>query len=193
MNCPICGSEMGEGFLKCISCEADLIADKPLLQKEKGAYTSFIKRFIAILIDLAIYLFIIMPIVNKIVFPVFYEVLYNIYGYLAVRYALIAMSLIVFWLYNALLESSKLKGTIGKLIMKISVVNYDGQRITFLKATLRVFAKAFLSTLLFCYGFLQATYTNRNQALHDAITKTLVINSGREADLLLFKDMSIEI
>ena len=192
MECPKCRSEIKEGTIKCSNCEANIIAEKPLLQKEIGAYSGFLKRLIALIIDLTVYVVIIVPTVRIIIFPMVYGILHNSFGPSAIRYAPLTISFIMFWLYNSLLESSRFKGTIGKIIMKISVVSYEGKRITFFRASLRVLAKVFLSTLLFCYGYLEATYTKRKQALHDAIGKTLVINSGREKDLLLFKGINTE-
>lgn len=102
----------------------------------------------------------------------------------AVVSALGAAFLIVFlvglltnWLYYALMERSKLQGTLGKLALGIIVVDENGQRITFDRATRRYFAK-YLSALILFIGFIMAAFTERKQALHDIIAGCLVIEKS---------------
>jgi uncharacterized RDD family membrane protein YckC len=77
------------------------------------------------------------------------------------------------WFYYAGMESSSRQATIGKSIMGIYVTDFDGQRISFLRATGRYFAKI-LSALILMIGFIMAAFTARKQALHDIIAGTLV-------------------
>ena len=78
------------------------------------------------------------------------------------------------WLYHALMESSPWQATLGKRICKITVTDMDGERLTFLRATGRHFAK--IISGLTCYvGFIMAGFTARKQALHDMIASTLVL------------------
>jgi uncharacterized RDD family membrane protein YckC len=60
------------------------------------------------------------------------------------RIGLIAtvVSLLIGWLYYALLESGSKYGTFGKQLAKIGVVNYELERITFGQATVRYFCNA---------------------------------------------------
>ncbi len=58
--------------------------------------------------------------------------------------------------------------------MGIVVIGLDGQRISFLRATGRYFAKI-LSALILFIGFLMVAFTARKQALHDIIANTLVV------------------
>lgn len=88
---------------------------------------------------------------------------------------------LVSWLYFALMESSVLQGTLGKLALGIRVTNMDGQRISFLRATGRYFAKI-LSVMTFLVGFLMVAWTQRKQGLHDLLAQTLVLN-GRAKDV----------
>jgi len=84
------------------------------------------------------------------------------------------VSALIGWLYYAGMESSSRQATIGKSLMGIYVVGLDGQRISFLRATGRYFAKI-LSALIFMIGYIMAAFTARKQALHDIIASTLVL------------------
>jgi hypothetical protein len=57
------------------------------------------------------------------------------------------------------------------------VVDANGARLTFVRALLRNLAKI-ISSLPFGLGFLLAAFTPRKQALHDLITKCLVVRAG---------------
>jgi uncharacterized RDD family membrane protein YckC len=78
------------------------------------------------------------------------------------------------WLYYACMESSRFQGTIGKRSVGIRVVDINGGRITFLRATGRYAAK-WLSGLILMIGFLMAGFTERRQALHDFVADTFVV------------------
>jgi uncharacterized RDD family membrane protein YckC len=86
------------------------------------------------------------------------------------------LSLIVGWLYFALLESSERGATVGKMALGLRVVTSRGERLTFLNATGRYFAK-FLSALILGIGFLMVAFTDRKRGLHDMIADTLVIKT----------------
>lgn len=77
------------------------------------------------------------------------------------------------WLYFALMESSKLQATLGKLAVGLIVTDAQGGRIGFLRATGRYFAKI-LSGVLLCIGFLMVAFTQRKRGLHDLMAGTLV-------------------
>jgi len=82
--------------------------------------------------------------------------------------------LIVIWLYFALLESSPYQATLGKMALGIKVVDIEGGRISFGRATGRFFGK-YLSGMIFYIGFLLAAFSRRRQALHDMLANTLVV------------------
>jgi len=94
--------------------------------------------------------------------------------------ALIAQTLVT-WLYFALCESSVWQGTPGKLALGIRVTDMDGQRLSFMRATGRYFAKI-ISYVTLGVGFLMVAWTQRKQGLHDLIAQTLVLN-GRAKDV----------
>lgn len=84
------------------------------------------------------------------------------------------LSFVIGWIYYAQMESSTYQATIGKQILQISVTRLDGERLTFVRASARYFAKL-LSTLTFFVGYLMAGFTEKKQTLHDKIAKTVVI------------------
>lgn len=83
-------------------------------------------------------------------------------------------SLTCVWLYYAVLESGKWQATLGKRLLKIKVTDLHGNRISFLTATGRYFAK-FLSTLILFIGYVMILFTEKKQGLHDIIAETLVV------------------
>ncbi len=90
--------------------------------------------------------------------------------------ALQAVSLIGTWLYFALMESSARGATIGKMAVGLRVVTDQGDRLSFLNATGRFFAK-FISTVILCIGFIMVAFTDRKRGLHDMIASTLVVTA----------------
>lgn len=86
------------------------------------------------------------------------------------------------WLYFAIMESSGLQGTLGKLAVGVKVTDLAGQRIGFGRATGRFWGKV-ISTVILYIGFIMAAFTARKQALHDMMAGTLVVhrNPGPQA------------
>ncbi len=78
------------------------------------------------------------------------------------------------WLYYALFNSSTARATPGKMALGIVVVDEQGGRISFGRATGRHFA-LYLSMFTLLIGFLMVLWTERRQALHDKIAGTLVV------------------
>jgi len=85
----------------------------------------------------------------------------------------ILLSIVAGWLYYALMESSKYQGSVGKVALGIVVTDYEGNRISFARATGRYFAKI-LSSFIFMIGYIMAGFTDKKQALHDLVANTLV-------------------
>ena len=77
------------------------------------------------------------------------------------------------WLYEAILTSSSLQATLGKMILGLRVTDVQGQRIDFGRATIRHFAK-YLSAFILGVGYLMVAFTEKKQGLHDMIAGTLV-------------------
>ncbi|MBX3687791.1 RDD family protein [Dokdonella sp.] len=78
------------------------------------------------------------------------------------------------WLYFALFECSSWQATPGKRALGLKVVDDNGHRIGFGRASGRHFAKI-LSGMIFNIGYLMAGLTARKQALHDYVASTLVV------------------
>lgn len=86
------------------------------------------------------------------------------------------LSIVISWLYSALLESSARGATIGKMAVSARVTDLSGERISFGRATGRYFAKI-LSGVILGIGFLMVAFTARKQGLHDMLAGTLVMRS----------------
>jgi uncharacterized RDD family membrane protein YckC len=81
---------------------------------------------------------------------------------------------VAWWLYFALMESSELQATVGKMALGLRVTDLMGQRISFGRACGRFFGKI-VSALTLAIGYMMAGWTQRKQALHDMMADTLVI------------------
>ena len=78
------------------------------------------------------------------------------------------------WLYYAIMESSKAQSTLGKMALRIKVTDYNGNRISFGRASGRYFGK-YISSLILLIGYIMAEFTEKKQALHDIMAGCLVI------------------
>lgn len=86
------------------------------------------------------------------------------------------LSIFVFWFYFAGWESSEKQATPGKMVIKSKVVDNDGQRISFGRATGRHFSRI-LSGMIFGIGLLMVAFDAKKKGLHDHIVKTYVIKA----------------
>lgn len=80
-------------------------------------------------------------------------------------------------LYFVIMESSSKQATLGKMAVGIVVTDEHGQRISFLRALGRYFAKI-LSALVMFIGFIMVAFTDQKQGLHDIICSTLVVKGS---------------
>ena len=122
-------------------------------------YSSFFRRFVASVIDIFVIL-------------LFIALIQFILGVMGGTF----FNIIIFlmgWNYFALQESSTRKGTVGKQAMNLIVTDLDGNKISFMQATKRFLGK-FLAAIPFFAGFLLIFFTEKRQALHDIIAKTVV-------------------
>jgi uncharacterized RDD family membrane protein YckC len=100
--------------------------------------------------------------------------------YYAVMWPASLLSVVIAWLYFALLESSAWQATVGKLALGIRVTDMNGARIGFARALGRYGAKI-ISFLIVLIGVLMVAFTRRKQGLHDLMAGTLVLN-GRASE-----------
>ena len=168
MYCTKCGHKNDDQARFCASCGAPLetaggeVASKKDVPTSSTAagYAGFWRRFVAWFIDVLLV---------GLVFGIFYFASPSVQG---------VLSLVAWWLYYALMESSSLQATIGKSAMGIVVTDMDGRRVTFWRATGRYFSKVVLMFLLFLpyiVSCVAIAFTRRKQAFHDMIAGCLVL------------------
>ncbi|TWI94598.1 putative RDD family membrane protein YckC [Mucilaginibacter frigoritolerans] len=98
----------------------------------------------------------------------------QLYSSLLAILPLQGIAFIVLILYNSSCEASTMKGSFGKRLCGLVVVDIDGARLTYLNALGRSIGKA-LSLMLCGLGFLSIFFSERRQALHDYMAKTYVV------------------
>jgi len=84
------------------------------------------------------------------------------------------VTIVAYWLYFALMESSARQASLGKMALNLRVTDLEGRRISFERASIRHFAQ-YLSGLILCIGYIMVGFTPKKQGLHDMIAGTLVI------------------
>lgn len=96
--------------------------------------------------------------------------------------ALMAVSLVVSWIYWSALESSSWQATLGKKALGLYVTDAAGARLTFGRATGRFFAGRGIAAIVpslgglyFVISCILAGITEKKQALHDIIAGCLVL------------------
>lgn len=83
-------------------------------------------------------------------------------------------AIVLMWIYSAGLDSSGMRGTVGKRVMGLMVVDRRGNKLSMLRATWR-FVMKWVSLIVLFVGFLVALTNRRRQTLHDLAAGTLVI------------------
>jgi uncharacterized RDD family membrane protein YckC/type II secretory pathway pseudopilin PulG len=81
------------------------------------------------------------------------------------------------WLYPAVTESSKRQGTLGKRAVRIIVTDTAGRRISFGRATGRVFSKI-LNGLTLGVGWIMVGVSAQKRGLHDLAAGTMVVKAA---------------
>jgi len=181
-NCPNCEARNTIPTIMDIPPGPD--PDAPLSSKLQlnTQYAGFWKRFCAILIDVTI-IAIVGGIISSIACAIIKVRLLvsgtdpMIIPYISMCVGLTINSIFQL-LYFTILQSSALQATLGKMALGIIVTDETGNRISFMRANGRLFAKS-LSELTLGIGFIMAGFTERKQALHDMIASTYVINKPR--------------
>jgi uncharacterized RDD family membrane protein YckC len=123
------------------------------------AYAGFWERFGAVFIDGFILLFL-------------QVILYYSVSYEASN----VLSLVLSWLYFAVMESGTGQATVGKRALGLKVTNARGERISFGQATGRHFGK-YLSSLILLIGYLMMIWDGKKQTLHDKMADTYVVKA----------------
>jgi uncharacterized RDD family membrane protein YckC len=80
-------------------------------------------------------------------------------------------------LYNSICEASSLKGSLGKKVCGLVVVDADGQGLKYGVALFRSFGKV-VSIFFWGVGTFSIFWTEHKQALHDFLAKTYVVRKN---------------
>src|SRR5262245_19892986 len=185
--CSQCGTENTAGAVFCQRCGAGLqlrpVPSAPYAYAAPAvAYGGFWIRFVAIIIDIVVIRIALIPIVALLglfglahhpgIFEDHVDERQIAALLMAVSTIVLPIYICINWLYEAMLTSSEWQGTLGKRLLSLKVTDEAGNRISFLRATGRHFAK-FLSGIMLI-GFIMAAFTERKRALHDFLAGTLV-------------------
>jgi len=135
-------------------------------------YAGFWSRFIAWVVDVAALLM--LAFILAIILPILLGPLIGLPGDAAILASIIVFWIVVPWLYWALMESSSRQATLGKITMGLTVSDMAGNRISFIRATKRYWAKV-PSALMLLAGFVMIAFTAKKQGLHDIMTRCLVM------------------
>lgn len=87
------------------------------------------------------------------------------------------LSMILGWLYCAMLESSPRQATLGQMVIGIKVTDLQLRRISFGRATGRHFGQI-LSAVILLMGFVMIAFTEKKQGLHDMLAGCLVVRAA---------------
>ena len=138
-----------------------------------AGYGGFVERLVAFLID---------ALLLSLVYGVWTYALARLVGEAGedfdVGNAGLLMDLVVSCFYFAVMESSPLQGTVGKLLIRIRVADVNGKRIPFWRGVVRHFAKC-LSAFAFGLGFLVIIVDEQKRGFHDRIAGTLVLRTRK--------------
>lgn len=199
MYCSKCGAKMNAGDSFCSHCGqsfslptassvSPLVPAAPAASAApRLAYAGFWIRLLALAIDnllLAIgFVLVFVPLIF----------LTGLRGYLSelhieeeisdngvmvlVGFAILAaiVSLLLTWLYHALLESSDWQATLGKKALGLVVTDMSGQRVSFGRSSGRHFGKMITTMIPAFLGYIMAGFTEKKQALHDMLSGCLVL------------------
>ena len=88
--------------------------------------------------------------------------------------ALPLATVVVTFIYLALMESSPRQATLGKMVLELQVSDLEGRPLTLGRAIVRTLAKS-LSFLTLGVGFILCGFSEKKQALHDIVAGSLVL------------------
>lgn len=146
---------------------------------DRFVYAGFWARLAAQLVDIVVMVFCSLVImVGMIVFLKVQGIDGHGKGAQVMPFQLLASG-VAWWLYCAVMESSSHQGTFGKMLLRIKVVDLQGEGLDFGTATAR-FAARFLSVLPLFFGYVMIGLSKKKQCLHDRLALTLVIHRAKD-------------
>lgn len=92
------------------------------------------------------------------------------------------VALIFIFLYSVVMESSSLQGTLGKIAMRIKVVNAQGEKISFMRAILRLIGK-YISLATTGITYILFFFDVNRQALEDKMAASYLVTSSSVGSL----------
>lgn len=131
-------------------------------------YASFAERIMAFAIDLII-VFALLTVLDMIS-----EAIFSFYKSNTLQE--IAMTVLILILYSGVSESTKSQATIGKMLLKIKVVDSKGKRLHLVKALLRS-AVAMIPILPLSFGIWRMASSTGRHGWHDMLLNCYVIKS----------------
>jgi uncharacterized RDD family membrane protein YckC len=194
--CSKCGALMADGAMFCSACGQSFstaAAARPYPQVAavpRVEYGGFWLRFLAYLIDGAVLMIGICVVAIPLVFltglgtflsEIHPEEDWNdtgVWAIIALFFLFATASLVITWLYHALMECSEWQATVGKKALGLVVTDMDGRRVSFGRATGRHFAKIVTNMIPAFIGYIMAGFTDKKQALHDMIAGCLILQRG---------------
>lgn len=148
-------------------------------------YASIFRRFVAFLVDtlitvtIPLIFFIILRFMTHGEFPDFVHGLFI--GWPGINDPMVSdmtwmfdIFVLINIVYFTLFEGSRRQATPGKMLTGIFVTDYNGNRISYLRALGRSLGRI-LSMIICFVGYLVALFTARNQTFHDLLASTLVL------------------
>ncbi|MFO7955059.1 RDD family protein [Thioalkalivibrio sp.] len=179
MNCRECGQANPDDARYCLNCGSpmgtgpadEMAGSRP--PDDRGAYGGFWVRVGAYLLD-ALIIGVPQVLAQIVISPETMVPRDPGDPMPATEVTWILVNVVVGWLYWAGMHSSQYQATLGKRVLGLRVVDYDGERISFMRATGRHFA-TILSGMILMIGYIMVAFTRRRQALHDLIAQTLVV------------------
>jgi len=190
MYCPKCGAQNDDQAAFCNKCGTILQKAGPTAGAAASSYTTavqyagFWRRFAASLIDFLIYVavsflidfvFGISPISRD--WNGSIDTPREVIRYFGAN----ALTVVLVWLYFALMESSMYQATLGKMALGIAVTDMHGRRVSFARATGRHFGKL-ISSVILCIGHVMIAFTAKKQALHDIMADCLVVVKKKQME-----------
>ncbi len=143
--------------------------------KDRIVYAGFFSRLAAFLLDsvlvavaLSIFKFIVWIIKLVAGDAVIFKPILFTYNVFDILFYLLTVGYFVLMTYFC-------GATIGKALMKLKVVDAEGQKLSFVSVLIRETVGRYLSALVMYVGYIIAGLDTRKQGLHDKIADTLVI------------------